>query len=58
MHRSPRQFAFDVRRGEKEAFALLDHLQVMKLAASLGGTETWISHPASMTRPGVARELR
>ena len=51
-------FAFDVRGGEKEAFVLLDHLQVMKLAVSLGGTETLISHPASMTHSGVARELR
>ena len=51
-------FAFDVRGGEKEAFALLDHLQVMKLAVSLGGTETLISHPASMIHSGVARELR
>ena len=25
---------------------------------SLGGTETLISHPASMTHSGVARELR
>ena len=39
-------------------FALLDHLQIMKLAVSLGGTETLISHPASMTHSGVARELR
>ena len=37
---------------------LLDHLQIMKLAVSLGGTETLISHPASMTHSGVARELR
>ena len=51
-------FAFDVVGGEKEAFALLDHLQVMKLAVSLGGTETLISHPASMTHSGVARALR
>ena len=51
-------FAFDVNGGEKEAFALLDHLQIMKLAVSLGGTETLISHPASMTHSGVARELR
>src|ERR1700719_2280774 len=51
-------FAFDVKGGEKEAFALLDHLQVMKLAVSLGGTETLISHPASMTHSGVARESR
>jgi methionine-gamma-lyase len=37
-------FAFDVKGGEKEAFALLDHLQVMKLAVSLGGSETLVSH--------------
>lgn len=51
-------FAFDVKGGEKEAFALLDHLQIMKLAVSLGGTETLISHPASMTHSGIARALR
>jgi methionine-gamma-lyase len=51
-------FSFDVRGGEAEAFALLDNLQVMKLAVSLGGTETLISHPASMTHSGVAKELR
>jgi methionine-gamma-lyase len=51
-------FAFDVKGGEREAFALLDNLQVMKLAVSLGGTETLISHPASMTHSGVAREMR
>jgi methionine-gamma-lyase len=51
-------FAFDVKGGESQAFALLDNLQIMKLAVSLGGTETLISHPASMTHSGVARELR
>jgi methionine-gamma-lyase len=51
-------FSFDVTGGEMEAFALLDKLQIMKLAVSLGGTETLISHPASMTHSGVARELR
>jgi methionine-gamma-lyase len=51
-------FSFDVEGGEKEAFALLDNLQIIKLAVSLGGTETLISHPASMTHSGVARELR
>jgi len=51
-------FAFDVVGGEAEAFALLDGLQVMKLAVSLGGTETLISHPASMTHSGVARDMR
>ena len=51
-------FSFDVKGGEAEAFALLDKLQIMKLAVSLGGTETLISHPASTTHSGVARELR
>ena len=51
-------FAFDVKGGEKEAFALLDNLQIMKLAVSLGGTETLVSHPAAMTHSGVAKELR
>jgi methionine-gamma-lyase len=51
-------FAFDVKGGESQAFALLDNLQIMKLAVSLGGTETLISHPASMTHSGVARQLR
>jgi cystathionine beta-lyase/cystathionine gamma-synthase len=51
-------FGFDVKGGEKEAYALLDHLQIVKLAVSLGGTETLISHPASMTHSGVARIAR
>ena len=51
-------FSFDVKGGESEAFSLLDRLQIMKLAVSLGGTETLISHPASTTHSGVARELR
>lgn len=51
-------FAFSVRGGEAEAFRMLDALQVMKLAVSLGGTETLISHPASTTHSGVSRETR
>jgi cystathionine beta-lyase/cystathionine gamma-synthase len=56
---SPRgsTFAFEVTGGE-EAFALLDNFQIMKLAVSLGGAKTLISHPASITLSGVARELR
>jgi len=49
--------AFEVTGGE-EAFALLDNFQIMKLAVSLGGAETLISHRASITHSGVARELR
>jgi methionine-gamma-lyase len=51
-------FSFAVAGGEAEAFAFLDRLRVMKLAVSLGGTETLISHPASTTHSGVPRELR
>jgi len=47
-----------VQGGEAEAFRLLDGLQVMKLAVSLGGTETLISHPASTTHSGVSKETR
>jgi methionine-gamma-lyase len=51
-------FSFFIRGGEAEAFRMLDALQVMKLAVSLGGTETLISHPASTTHSGVAKETR
>jgi methionine-gamma-lyase len=51
-------FSFSVRGGEAEAFRFLDALQVMKLAVSLGGTETLISHPASTTHSGVPKATR
>lgn len=40
------------------AKSLLDNLQVMSLAESLGGVETLISHPASMTHASVPAEDR
>jgi methionine-gamma-lyase len=51
-------FGFMVKGGEPEAFRLLDALQVIKLAVSLGGTETLISHPASTTHSGLAKPTR
>ncbi|MGB5101760.1 MAG: PLP-dependent transferase, partial [Steroidobacteraceae bacterium] len=51
-------FAFYVKGGEAEAFRFLDALQVIKLAVSLGGTESLISHPASTTHSGVPKETR
>jgi methionine-gamma-lyase len=51
-------FGFSVRGGEAEAFRLLDALQVIKLAVSLGGTETLMSHPASTTHSGVPKATR
>lgn len=46
-------FGFEIVGGEAEAFAFLDKLQVIKLAVSLGGTETLASHPAAMTHSDV-----
>jgi cystathionine beta-lyase/cystathionine gamma-synthase len=40
------------------AKALLDSVEVMSLAESLGGVETLISHPASMTHASVPAERR
>ena len=51
-------FSFEVRGGEAEAFAVLDRLKVIKLAVSLGGTETLASHPAAMTHSDIPREER
>ncbi len=51
-------FGFAVKGAEAEAFRLLDALQVIKLAVSLGGTESLISHPASTTHSGLPKATR
>ena len=51
-------FSFDIKGGEKEAFAFLNALEIFKLAVSLGGTESLASHPAAMTHSGVPAEVR
>lgn len=45
--------SFDIRGGEKEAFQFLNNLTLIKLAVSLGGTESLAEHPASMTHAGI-----
>lgn len=45
--------SFDIKGGEKEAFAFIDSLKLIKLAVSLGGTESLVEHPATMTHAGV-----
>jgi cystathionine gamma-lyase/cystathionine beta-lyase/cystathionine gamma-lyase/homocysteine desulfhydrase len=44
--------------GYDAAKRLLDRVEVMSLAESLGGVETLISHPASMTHASVPPETR
>jgi methionine-gamma-lyase len=50
--------SFDIKGGEKEAFAFLNKLKLFRLAVSLGSTESLAQHPASMTHAGVDKELR
>jgi cystathionine beta-lyase/cystathionine gamma-synthase len=42
----------------ERARVLLESVQLMALAESLGGVETLISHPASMTHASVPEERR
>ena len=51
-------FSFDIRGGQKAAFAFLNALQIFKLAVSLGGTESLASHPAAMTHSGIPEDVR
>ncbi len=51
-------FSFEIKGGEKEAFDFLNKLVVIKLAVSLGGTETLASHPAAMTHSDVPPDQR
>lgn len=39
--------------GEREAFRFLNSVKLIKLAVSLGGTESLIEHPATMTHADV-----
>jgi len=48
--------AFDVKGGEEAAFRFLNALQLIKLAVSLGGTESLAEHPGSMTHADVPPE--
>jgi len=50
--------SFDVRGGEAEAFRLLNALKLVKLAVSLGSTESLAEHPLTMTHAGVEPEHR
>jgi methionine-gamma-lyase len=51
-------FSFRICGDEAAAFRLLDALRVLRLAVSLGGTETLICHPASTTHYAVPRGRR
>ena len=50
--------SFEVVGGEAEAFRLLNALKLIRLAVSLGGTESLAEHPATMTHADVDPEER
>jgi len=50
--------SFEVKDGEAGAFRFLNALKLVKLAVSLGSTESLAEHPASMTHAGVDPEER
>ena len=51
-------FAFDIDGDEAAAFRVLDALQIIKLAVSLGGTESLMEHPYAMTHADVPDDVK
>jgi len=51
-------FSFVVKGGKDEAFRVLDGLQIVKLAVSLGGTESLACHPATTMHSSFSAEDR
>lgn len=51
-------FSVRLKGGQDAAFAVLNAVRVMRLAVSLGGTETLICHPATTTHYSVPAERR
>jgi cystathionine gamma-lyase len=47
-------FSFRVKGGQDAAFRLLERVRVFTLAESLGGVESLIEHPVTMTHASVA----
>ncbi len=50
--------SFDVKGGEKSAFAVLNALKLIKLAVSLGSNESLAQHPYSMTHADVPDDVK
>lgn len=49
---------FELHGGVVAGAAVMDHVKLATLAVSLGGVESLIEHPASMTHAGMSREDR
>jgi methionine-gamma-lyase len=49
--------SFYIKGGKKEAFTVLNGVEICRLAVSLGGTETLIQHPRRMTHSEVPEDM-
>lgn len=52
------KFSFRLRGGEKAVFRALERVRLLTLAESLGGVESLIEHPVTMTHVSMAAEVR
>ncbi len=50
--------SFELVGGEAEAFRFLNALQLVKLAVSLGGTESLAEHPGTMTHSDIPKDAQ
>jgi len=50
--------SFELKGGFEAGKRMMDHVQIALLAVSLGGVETLIQHPASMTHSKMSHECR
>jgi len=50
--------SFELKGGLEAGRVLMDNVRLATLAVSLGGVETLIQHPASMTHAGMSRDAR
>jgi methionine-gamma-lyase len=50
--------AFELKGGLEAGKILMNHCEIYQLAVSLGGIESLIQHPASMTHAGMSRDAR
>jgi cystathionine gamma-synthase len=48
--------SFEIEGGEEAVRAFIDHLRYFSLAESLGGVESLVCHPPSMTHAPVSEE--
>ncbi|MCL5991911.1 MAG: PLP-dependent aspartate aminotransferase family protein [Bacteroidetes bacterium] len=50
--------SFELKKGLEAGKILMDNVQIWQLAVSLGGVESLIQHPASMTHASMGKEAR